>query len=568
MDVQSTRTGAAQAGRLAPQSSQQAGHATGMIDLFAAALANSEQKLDSIDSDARGRRQERDRREPEPLASQDDNRRRPAPTQDRDHTADAPKARLNDARPSSPASPRDDATREAEKAPRDDADQDLSPANEEVVAPGQNDQAADDDVPAAQLGTAQAVPTQGAATTPLTDAAQRIGQIATAPAPSGNANNAPTGQSMSHAPIAAAAKRDVKQAALGQKQTRQTSSSQGQLAIDTSRAPIQMTLPRVIAPNAALPAENNARQTASTLVSTDDLTAATARLTAPSKPSPRGNTGETAGQGKPNPATTALSDGQSTRLDGQLETRGTARVSTTAATLAQNHGQGASSSATQTLTPQPTSLQNDALAPAATRPVIEDLTAATARVRGGGSTGPAGGAGATSTQPAAASSASAAPALANDTSARVAPTVKLTPAQGREVVKQVTVQLTKGAQAGDSTVKIQLRPAELGKVDVKLEISNNTLVKAMVVVEKPETLELLQRDARILERALQDAGLKTNSGGLNFALNDQGGSDQNQDNKDAPRNAVAGSSQSDGAPTEAATDQSNQAGDGLVNLMA
>ena len=64
MDVQSTRTGAAQAGRLAPQSAQQAGQAAGMIDLFAAALANSEQKLDSIDPDARGRRQERDRREP------------------------------------------------------------------------------------------------------------------------------------------------------------------------------------------------------------------------------------------------------------------------------------------------------------------------------------------------------------------------------------------------------------------------------------------------------------------------------------------------------------------------
>jgi hypothetical protein len=71
-----------------------------------------------------------------------------------------------------------------------------------------------------------------------------------------------------------------------------------------------------------------------------------------------------------------------------------------------------------------------------------------------------------------------------------------------------------------------------------------------------------------LERALQDAGLKINSGGLNFALNDQGGSDQNQDDKDTPRNAVAGSSQSEGAPTEAVTDQSNQAGDGLVNLMA
>ena len=372
---------------------------------------------------------------------------------------------------------------------------------------------------------------------------------------------------MSHAPVAAAAKPDAKQAALGQKQTRQTTPSQGQLAIDASRAPIQMTLPRVIASNANLSAESSAGQTASTLGSTDDLTAATARLTAPSKPSPHGNTGETAGQGKPKPAAITLSDGRTTRLDGQMKTGGTARVSSTAATLAQNRAQGASSSAIQTSTPQPTSLQNDALAQAATRPIIEDLTAATARVRGGVDR-PAGGTGATSTQPAAASSASAALALANNTSARVAPTFKLTPAQAREAVKQVTVQLTKGAQAGDSTVKIQLRPAELGKVDVKLEISNNTLVKAMVVVEKPETLELLQRDARILERALQDAGLKTNSGGLNFALNDQGGSDQNQDNKDAPRNAVAGSSQIDGAPIEAVTDQSNQAGDGLVNLMA
>ena len=202
MDVQSTRTGMAQAGRLAPQSAQQAGQAAGMIDLFAAALANSEQNLDSIDPDARGRRQERDRRELEPLASQDDNRRRPAPTQDQDHTTDAPKARLHDARPSSPASPRDNGTREAEEAPRDDTDQDLSAANEEVVAPGQNDQAADDDVPTAQLGTAPSVPAQGVATTPLTEAAKRAGQIASAPAPIGNAKNAPTGQSMSHAPAA------------------------------------------------------------------------------------------------------------------------------------------------------------------------------------------------------------------------------------------------------------------------------------------------------------------------------------------------------------------------------
>jgi len=44
----------------------------------------------------------------------------------------------------------------------------------------------------------------------------------------------------------------------------------------------------------------------------------------------------------------------------------------------------------------------------------------------------------------------------------------------------------------------------------------------MVLAERPETLEMLQRDARGLERALQDAGLKTESGGLSFGLRGDG----------------------------------------------
>ena len=59
MDVQSTRTGVPKPADWPPKSAQQAGQAAGMIDLFAAALANSEQKLDSIDP-TRGRRRARD----------------------------------------------------------------------------------------------------------------------------------------------------------------------------------------------------------------------------------------------------------------------------------------------------------------------------------------------------------------------------------------------------------------------------------------------------------------------------------------------------------------------------
>lgn len=37
-------------------------------------------------------------------------------------------------------------------------------------------------------------------------------------------------------------------------------------------------------------------------------------------------------------------------------------------------------------------------------------------------------------------------------------------------------------------------------------------------MERVETLEILQRDAHTLERSLQDAGLRADSGGLSFSL--------------------------------------------------
>ena len=43
---------------------------------------------------------------------------------------------------------------------------------------------------------------------------------------------------------------------------------------------------------------------------------------------------------------------------------------------------------------------------------------------------------------------------------------------------------------------------------------------------------MLRRDAPQLERALQDAGLKTGSDGLQFSLRDQGGGSPNQNYQD------------------------------------
>lgn len=83
------------------------------------------------------------------------------------------------------------------------------------------------------------------------------------------------------------------------------------------------------------------------------------------------------------------------------------------------------------------------------------------------------------------------------------------------------------ARAGHSRFDIQLEPAELGRIDVRLSIDRHGTVTSHVVVEKAETLDLLRRDAPHLQRALDDAGLKTGSGGLQFSLRDQ--TPQNRD---------------------------------------
>jgi flagellar hook-length control protein FliK len=94
---------------------------------------------------------------------------------------------------------------------------------------------------------------------------------------------------------------------------------------------------------------------------------------------------------------------------------------------------------------------------------------------------------------------------------------------------QVSIQLSKAVQSGDSKIKIQLHPQELGRVEVKLEIANDGRAKALISVERPDTLDILQRDSRILERALQEAGLKTDQNSLSFNLEGKEGDTNTQE---------------------------------------
>ena len=105
----------------------------------------------------------------------------------------------------------------------------------------------------------------------------------------------------------------------------------------------------------------------------------------------------------------------------------------------------------------------------------------------------------------------------------------------------VSAQINKAAQSGNTkNMTLHLDPPELGRVEVRLEFGDERSVKANIIVEKPETLLMLQRDAQALERALQNAGLETDSGSLDFQMAEDGHA-FNSDRDGDSRNGGTGS---------------------------
>jgi flagellar hook-length control protein FliK len=96
------------------------------------------------------------------------------------------------------------------------------------------------------------------------------------------------------------------------------------------------------------------------------------------------------------------------------------------------------------------------------------------------------------------------------------------PLPPRFVADQVAVQIQKSLSQGNDRISIQLKPAELGKVEVRLDVGHEGRVTAVITADRADTLDLLQRDARILQHSLQDAGLRADSNSLSFELRSQG----------------------------------------------
>ncbi len=88
-------------------------------------------------------------------------------------------------------------------------------------------------------------------------------------------------------------------------------------------------------------------------------------------------------------------------------------------------------------------------------------------------------------------------------------------------VNQFAVEVAARSQAGAKQFDIRLDPPELGRVDVRLSIDAAGKAEAHLTAESSQTLDLLQKDASVLARALRDAGLNLSQDGLNFSLKSQ-----------------------------------------------
>jgi chemotaxis protein MotD len=140
------------------------------------------------------------------------------------------------------------------------------------------------------------------------------------------------------------------------------------------------------------------------------------------------------------------------------------------------------------------------------------------------------------------------PATAATTPA-VAAQLTATAAESAPVpVSGLAMEIAASARSGKTRFEIRLDPAELGRIDVRIDIDRHGQMTSHLTVERPETLSMLRQDANQLQRALDNAGLSTGNAGLQFSLRDQssqGQNDGNQSNPNAHRLVV---SEEDSAP--------------------
>ncbi len=119
----------------------------------------------------------------------------------------------------------------------------------------------------------------------------------------------------------------------------------------------------------------------------------------------------------------------------------------------------------------------------------------------------------------------------------------ITPHPATQIIATTIIKGSADGQSKDITLRLD--PPDLGKVEVKMTIDKDAGLKAQIVVEKPETYLMLQRDSHVLHQALNDAGLDVGGNSLSFEMAKDGsafGQNNNGGNGNGGGSAYTGSS--------------------------
>lgn len=80
------------------------------------------------------------------------------------------------------------------------------------------------------------------------------------------------------------------------------------------------------------------------------------------------------------------------------------------------------------------------------------------------------------------------------------------------------VAIAAKSKDGEKQFDINMHPADLGKIDVRISVNSDGQAQAHLTAEHPQTLQLLKQDQQTLAQNLRDAGLDVSNSGLSFSL--------------------------------------------------
>lgn len=98
--------------------------------------------------------------------------------------------------------------------------------------------------------------------------------------------------------------------------------------------------------------------------------------------------------------------------------------------------------------------------------------------------------------------------------------------QADKVVREMGIQIARRVATGGDELVIRLDPAELGRINIRMSVNEHGQLRATVAADLPSVVEAIRNDVPELSRALEQAGLRTDSQSFRFdkgANGDSGG---------------------------------------------